>query len=212
MASTAAKKVALIIGSTRPIRVGPAVVSFVHRILSTSPSFSKVTLSTLDVNTFNLPIFNEPLLPAMIPSQGQYTHAHSIAWSNAIAPFDAYILVSPEYNFGVPASVKNAIDYLYNEWIGKPILVVTYGIVGGGEASRALGVVLKGMKLRVVETRPQLAFRREEQMVMIGKGELGPLTVADWEQTAPEPLLKGFGELVEALEERGEDKPKEEAS
>jgi NAD(P)H-dependent FMN reductase len=211
MASTAPKKVAIIIGSTRPVRAGPTVVDFVQRIISTSPSFPKITLSTLDIATFNLPIFNEPLLPAMIPAMGQYTHAHSIAWSQAIAPFDGYIIVSPEYNFGVPASVKNAIDYVYNEWIGKPILIVTYGIQGAKQSSAQLETIFTGMKLRVAETKPQLAFRKEEQMMPIGKGELGPLTIGDWEKDGSAPLLKGFEELIEKLEKPVEEEKAKDA-
>jgi NAD(P)H-dependent FMN reductase len=209
MASPAIKKVALIIGSTRPIRVGPTVASFVQRIFATSPSFPKVSISVLDVKDFNLPIFNELLLPAMIPHLGPYTHAHSIAWASAIAPFDAYILLSPEYNFGVPASVKNAIDYVYNEWTGKPILIVTYGILGGSQASLALGTILNGMKLKVVETKPQLAFKMDEKSEPISKGELGPLTVEDWEKEGSKPLLKGFEELIEELEKSVEEKKAE---
>jgi len=68
--------------------------------------------------------------------------------------------------------VKNAIDYGYNEWIGKPILIVTYGIQGAKRASAQLGTILNGMKLRVVEKKPQLAFRKDEQMIYIGKGEM----------------------------------------
>jgi NAD(P)H-dependent FMN reductase len=148
----------------------------------------------------------------MIPARGSYTHAHSIAWSEAISPFDAYILVSPEYNFGVPASVKNAIDYVYNEWIGKPILIVTYGIQGGKESSAQLGTILTGMKLGVVETKPQLTFHDEEKYVPVGTGELGPLTVENWEKEGKGPLLKGFEELVEKLEKPAEEECKDKAT
>jgi NAD(P)H-dependent FMN reductase len=148
----------------------------------------------------------------MIPARGSYTHSHSIAWSEAISPFDAYILVSPEYNFGVPASVKNAIDYVYNEWIGKPILIVTYGIQGGKESSAQLGTILTGMKLGVVEMKPQLTFRAEEKFLPVSTGELGPLTVGDWEKEGKEPLLKGFEELIEKLEKPAEEESKDKAA
>jgi NAD(P)H-dependent FMN reductase len=158
MASTIPKKIALIIGSTRANRAGPNVVDFVQKTLKTSPSASKTDLSIVDIASFNLPVFNEKILPAMVPAQGQFEHEHSKAWSAAIAPFDGYIFVSPEYNYGTPGGVKNAIDYLYNEWIGKPILIVTYGIHGGAISSESLKKTLVGMKTRVVETRPQLKY------------------------------------------------------
>jgi NAD(P)H-dependent FMN reductase len=90
--------------------------------------------------------------------------------TKAIAPFDAYIIVYLEYNFGIPASMKNAIDYVYNDRIGNPNLIVTYGIQGVKRASAQLGTILNGMKLRVVETKPQLACRKDEQMMHVGKG------------------------------------------
>jgi NAD(P)H-dependent FMN reductase len=61
--------------------------------------------------------------------------------SGKCRPFDGYVLVSPEYNNGMPGGVKNAIDYLYNEWIGKPALIITYGILGGLKSSEQLAGV-----------------------------------------------------------------------
>jgi NAD(P)H-dependent FMN reductase len=90
--------------------------------------------------------------------------------TKAIAPFDAYIIVYLAYNFGISASVMTAIDYVYNGWIGKPILIVTYGIQGAKRTSAQLDMILNDMKLWVVETEPQLAFKKDEQMMHIGKG------------------------------------------
>jgi NAD(P)H-dependent FMN reductase len=77
-----------------------------------------------------------------------------------VKPFDGYIFVSPEYNFGIAGGVKNAIDYLYHEWIGKPVFIVTYGTKGGNHSSDNLKTTHSGIKLRVIETRPQLKFCR----------------------------------------------------
>ena len=135
---------------------------------------------------------------------GQFEFEHSKAWSAAMAPFDAYIFVAPEYNLGVPGGVKNAIDYLYNEWIGKPVLIVTYGIYGGLRSSEALTGTLSGMKLRVAETRPALSFAgwpdKSELMTASGQGKIGEKTLKMWEKEGKEPLLKGFGELIELME------------
>ena len=203
MATTSPKKVALIIGSTRAIRAGPTVVDFVQKILLSSPSAPKVEFSIIDIATFNLPVFNERILPAMVPAYGQFEHEHSKAWSAAIAPFDGYIFVAPEYNFGTPGGLKNAIDYLYSEWIGKPVFIVTYGIHGGNSTSDSLKATLRGMKLRVVETRPQLKYAgpgMDEMMVASSTGKVGPNSLKLWEDEGKEPLLKGFGELIELLE------------
>ena len=203
LANIVPKKVALIIGSTRAIRAGPDVVSFVHKILLTSTASHAPEISILDIASFNLPVFNEKILPAMVPAQGQFEYEHSKKWSAAMAPFDGYIFVSPEYNYGLPGGVKNAIDYLYNEWIVKPVLIVTYGIKGGSNISEQLEKTLTGMKLRVVETRPQLPYAgpgMADMFAATGTGKLGPNTLELWEKEGKEPLLKGFGELVELLE------------
>jgi NAD(P)H-dependent FMN reductase len=206
------KKVALIIGSTRAIRAGPEVVAFVQKILLTSPATPKPEISIVDVASFNLPVFNEKIMPAMVPARGQFEYEHSKKWSAAIASFDAYVFVSPEYNFGLPGGVKNAIDYLYNDWIGKPILIVTYGIMGGSSSSAQLEKTLSGMKLRVVETRPQLPYAgpgMDEMFAASGTGNLGPNTLELWEKEGKDPLLKGFAQLVELLETPVENPAKE---
>jgi NAD(P)H-dependent FMN reductase len=203
MATTVSKKVALIIASTRAVRAGPEVVSFIHKILLSSPTTPAPEISILDLATFNLPVFNERIVPAQVPAYGQFEHEHSKNWSAAIKPFDGYIFVSPEYNFGLPGGAKNAIDYLYNEWIGKPIFIVTYGIKGGSNSSEQLNKTLGGMRLRVVETRPQLAYAgpgKEEMFAASSTGKIGPRTLELWEKENKEQLLKGFGELVELME------------
>jgi len=142
-------------------------------------------------------------MPAMVPAYGQFEHEHSKKWSAAIAAFDGYIITCPEYNFGIPGGVKNAIDYLYNDWIGKPILIVSYGIKGATVASEALKTILEGMKLKVVSTRPSWSFQGEgmsEVMLAGGQGVLGPITKKYWEENSGEDLLKAYGELIELLE------------
>ena len=203
MASTPPKKVALIIGSTRAIRVGPAVVEFVHKVFLSSPATPKPEISIVDVAKFNLPVFNERIFPTMVPANGQFEHEHSIAWSAAIASFDAFVWVSAEYNAGVPGGVKNAIDYLFHELVGKPALIVTYGIFGGKKSSESLKTTLTAMKLRVAETLPRLSFAAspgKADLMMAGtQGKIGPKTLELWEQEGTEPLLKGFRELIDLI-------------
>ena len=202
----APKRIALILSSTRAVRIGPSVVSFIQKVLSTSSATPKPELSIIDVATFNLPVFNEKALPQTVPAMAQFEHAHSKAWSEAVAPFDGYVFISPEYNFGVPGGVKNAIDYLYNEWIGKPIFIVTYGIQGATHSSDSLKTILEGMKLRVVPTRPQLKFAglpALDEVFAAAAGSLGEKTLKGWEESedVKNELLDGFAELVTKLEE-----------
>lgn len=201
------KKIAVIIGSTRVNRVGAQVSDFIKATIAAEETSIPVSLTLVDVKTFNLPVYNEPILPASVPAQAQFTYEHSKAWNAEIEKYDAYVFVSAEYNYGVPGGIKNAIDYLYHSWIGKPILIVSYGIFGGVNASNALKITLEGMNLRVVETRPMFEFPERDPaqhnmspgvMAAIG-GKLEDFVVKDWRTKAGD-LVKGYHQLVGMLE------------
>lgn len=144
------KSIAIIIGSTRNPRVGGSVSDFVKKIIETKASLNGVTVSTVDLADFNLPVYDEPSPPAMILDADSYTHEHSRRWAREIARHDGYVLVSPEYNYGVPGGVKNAIDYVFHPWKGKPIALVTYGLGGGKHSSDQLQHILSKMSLQVL--------------------------------------------------------------
>ncbi|KFY37511.1 hypothetical protein V494_04721 [Pseudogymnoascus sp. VKM F-4513 (FW-928)] len=210
---SAAKSIGIIIGSTRATRIGPKVAQLVKSVVEGGAASSSPapTFTLIDLKDFNLPVFDEPILPAMVPSHGEFQHQHSKDWTNEIQKYDGYILVSPEYNYGIPGGVKNAIDFLYHAWIGKPILVVTYGIFGGSASSAALVKTLEGMKLVVTETKPQLSFpERDENNRNMSPGLMSSMT-GELHDTAKEAwgngeskdlILKGLGELVEKLESK----------
>jgi NAD(P)H-dependent FMN reductase len=107
----------------------------------------------VDIAAFNPPVFNEEVMPSMVPAMQQFAHDHSKIWSAEIARYDAYILVTACYNGGPLGGIKNAIDYLYNEWIGKPMMLISHGIKGGKTASDSLKTTLEVMNLNLVEMR-----------------------------------------------------------
>ncbi|WP_373353391.1 NADPH-dependent FMN reductase [Pseudoroseicyclus sp. CXY001] len=115
----------IVIGSTRPSRKGPAVADWVHRIAS---SHAGVTAELVDLASFDLPLLDEPNHPAM----QKYEHAHTKAWSAKMAEGDAYVFVTPEYDYFAPASLVNALQCLSKEWDRKVAGVVCYGGVSGG--------------------------------------------------------------------------------
>jgi NAD(P)H-dependent FMN reductase len=98
-------KIAIIVGSTRPGRKGEAVAKWAYEI---ARKRTDAEFALLDLATFNLPLLDEPL-PA---TSGSYSHPHTGTWSAAIASFDGYVFVTPEYNHGTSGALKNAIDYL----------------------------------------------------------------------------------------------------
>ena len=201
---TVTKKVAIIVTSTRTPRIGPSAAAVVKELLEPEAAAANIELSVLDLATFNLPVYNEAAIPALMPNDGKFSHQHSLDWSAAIARHDAYILVQPEYNYGMAASTKNAIDYLYHEWVGKPVAIVSYGIFGGKNASEQAKTVLTGMKLRVAETRPTLGFVGNSQgpdfFPAMKEGKLGQESRDSWLRGEPkQEVLKAFTELKELL-------------
>ncbi|KAI1449804.1 NADPH-dependent FMN reductase family protein [Annulohypoxylon stygium] len=190
----ASKSVALITMSTRGSRVGPTVSSFVEKIIEKPLSSAGITIANVDLVKFNLPVYNEPVAPAMVPEKAQFKYEHSRAWSAEIKQHDGYILVIPEYNYSVAGGTKNAIDYLLNEWKGKPAAIVSYGIHGGATASEQVRGALSGMGLRVAETRPTLSFSQPDIFTAIG-GRLGDATLKAWEAEQTAAILKAAEDL-----------------
>ncbi|GAC1390901.1 MAG: hypothetical protein NVSMB46_01660 [Candidatus Saccharimonadales bacterium] len=137
----------IIIGSTRPGRVGPQIAQWMYENLSLG---SNHHYEIIDIEDYGLPMFNEPIHPSLHQYQFDYTKR----WSHKIEQADGYIFLTPEYNAGYPSSLKNAIDYLYQEWLHKPAMIVSYGTKGGTSASSQLRQVLERLKMKVTMTSP----------------------------------------------------------
>jgi uncharacterized protein (TIGR02246 family) len=118
-------QIAVIIGSTRPNRRGPAVAEWVA---SAPPDGAE--LRVIDLAALELPLLDEPRAAAF----GEYEGPATRRFSRLIAPFDAYVLVTPEYNHSTSGALKNALDHLYAEWRDKPVAFVGYGLEGGTRA------------------------------------------------------------------------------
>jgi NAD(P)H-dependent FMN reductase len=119
------------------------------------PSVFEVEL--LDLNDWLLPLSDEPYVPAT----GIYVHEHTRAWSRKIAAAHGYVFVTPQYNWGYPASLKNALDHLFKEWNGKPAVIVSYGHHGGGKAAAQLRQVLEGLRMLPASAMPAITFSQE---------------------------------------------------
>jgi NAD(P)H-dependent FMN reductase len=117
--------VQIILGSTRQGRIGGKVAAWFMRHASAR---ADMTTELLDLVDWPLPFFDAPVPPSFGPSSDPRTRA----WGDRIARADGYVLVTPEYNHGYPAVLKNALDHLYREWNGKPVGFVGYGGPGGG--------------------------------------------------------------------------------
>jgi NAD(P)H-dependent FMN reductase len=140
-------RIAIIVGSTRPGRKADTVAGWVHEI---AKKRHDAEFEVVDIQDFNLPLLDEPAPPSM----GQYSKPHTKAWAAKINTFDAYVFVTPEYNHGTSAALKNAIDYLYREWNNKAAGFVGYGSAGGVRAVEHLRLVMG--ELQVADVRAQV--------------------------------------------------------
>lgn len=121
-------KLLIVIASTRPGRVGRPVGDWFKRVAIEHGGFE---VEEVDLAELALPLLDEPNHPRL----KQYTQDHTRTWSAIVERSDAFVFVTPEYNHSYPASLKNAVDYLHNEWRHKPLGFVSYGGIAGGTRS-----------------------------------------------------------------------------
>ena len=115
----------IFIVSTRPGRVGGMVADW---FIELAKRHAKFDIEVVDLAEVDLPMMDEPRHPRL----RQYEHEHTKAWSATVDRADAFVFVTPEYNFSTPPSLLNALDYLLHEWAYKPVGLVSYGGVSGG--------------------------------------------------------------------------------
>src|SRR6202049_643998 len=91
----------------------------------------------LDLRDFPMPFFDQPMPPAM-PGRPPYEHEVVRKWTTQIAASDGFVFVTPEYNYGTSAVLKNAIDWVYPEWNRKAAGCVSYGSAMGARGVQQL--------------------------------------------------------------------------
>jgi NAD(P)H-dependent FMN reductase len=126
--------ISVIVGSTREGRFSEKPA---HWILQHLKKREAVDARLLDLRDFPLPFFDQPVPPAM-PGRPPYQNEIVQRWTAAIAQSDGFVFVTPEYNFGTSAVLKNAIDWVYPEWHRKAAGFVSYGSVMGARAVQQL--------------------------------------------------------------------------
>ncbi len=173
-------------GSSRAGRLCPKIASWVVAIAQAS---TNLNCELVDLADWPLPMNDEPGIPEL----GTYAQEHTRAWSRKIASADAVMFVTPQYNWGYPAPLKNALDNLYKEWNGKPAIIISYGGHGGGKSAAQLKQVAEGLKMRPVSTMPAITITRE---MMQG----GPIDPQKDFQGYAESIRQALAELVIQLE------------
>ncbi len=130
-------KFGIILGSTREGRVSPQVGEYIKEIASTREGHE---FEIVDVKEFNLPFMG--------------TGEANPAWNAKIAELDGYVFIAQEYNHGMSASMKNALDSARDEWFNKAAGIVSYGSAGGVRAAEQIRLVLAEQKVAGVRTNP----------------------------------------------------------
>lgn len=163
-------RIAVVVGSTRPARICPGVAAWAQAELQAG---SPLHYELLDLAEVDLPLLDEPLKAAL----QNYRHEHTRQWSRRVLSFDGFLFVFPQYNWGYPAVLKNALDYLYVEWRDKPASVFTYGTRGGNKGAQQLLTVLHGLHMAVLENHVE---------AVITDDDVDP----DWQLTDPAATLR----------------------
>ena len=182
-----ASPVLVIAGSLRPRRICIHIAEWVAAI---GRAETGAPLEVVDLKDWPLPMDDEPGVPAA----GDYQFEHTRAWSRKIAAAAGFVFVTPQYNWGYPAPLKNALDHLYREWAGKPAMIVTYGGHGGGRCAEQLQQVCQGLHMALVAAQPALRLPRER--IEGNSGEIDP--AAEFASHQDE-LRQAFAELAGAL-------------
>lgn len=134
-------RLTVIIGSTRPGRAGQPIAEWFIARAEASGQFDVQVADLMDID---LPFLDEPNHPRL----QRYLHQHTKDWSASVDAADAFVIVTPEYNHGYPASLKNALDYLSEEWKYKPVGFVSYGgIAAGTRAVQQLKQVVTTLRM-----------------------------------------------------------------
>lgn len=175
----------VVVASVREARVGLAVAEWFVRHAREHGAFD---IELVDLKAVHLPMLDEPHLPRF----RKYEFAHTKAWSATVDRADAFVFVTPEYNYGTPPALVNALDYLFAEWAYKPAAFVSYGGVSGGtRAAQMTKSILTTLRMMPIPEAVTIPFvgKLMKDGVFEGATHVGPIV----------PMLEELLRWVHAL-------------
>lgn len=137
--------IGIIIGSTREGRVSPQVAAWVKEV---ADKRGDANYTIIDIADYKLPLLGEAGADA----------SGAAAWSEAVAAQDGFVFIVQEYNHSITGALKNALDYLRDEWNNKAAGIVSYGSVGGARAAEHLRGILGELSVADVRVHPALSL------------------------------------------------------
>lgn len=150
------KKILIVLSSVRENRIADKILENVQAELKNYPDF-EATIA--DFKELPLPLFDSPHTPA--DENFEATDPNVVAWTKQVAEADAVLLLTAEYNHSYTAILKNAIDWIYEEWNDKPVAFIGYGWVGGARAINHLHGVFEFLKPRLLSPEANLRFTKD---------------------------------------------------
>jgi len=165
MKNNASLNIKVIAGSTREGRFSDKPAAWIAEEIKKQ---KEVVVEVLDLRDYDMPFFNEPMNPSF--KQEPYKNEAVARFTKKIEEGDAFILVTPEYNHGTSGVLKNALDWVYQEWNNKPVAFVSYGSVGGARAIEQLR--MNAIELQMAPIRAAVHIPGEQYFpVLFGKME-----------------------------------------
>jgi NAD(P)H-dependent FMN reductase len=155
-------KIAIIISTTRATRFGDKAAKWIHAIAAARTDMS---VEPIDLRDYPMPFFDEVASNMWAPSKNEVAQR----WQKKVAEFDGYIFVTAEYNRGVPAVLKNALDYAYPEWNRKAAAYVGYGSVGAARSIEHLRLIC--VELQMAPTRTGVHIQGADFMAALQQGK-----------------------------------------
>jgi NAD(P)H-dependent FMN reductase len=160
-------KIGVIVSTTRAGRFADRPTEWLMNLVKTR---TDATFEVVDLRDYPMPFFDEPRSPIAVPPKSEV----ALQWAKKLATLDGFIFITAEYNHGISAVLKNALDYAYKEYNRKPATFVAYGSVGGARAVEQLRLILA--ELQVASLRHAVHIGYAEFVGMLTQGK----TFADY--------------------------------
>lgn len=181
-------KLLVIIASVRPERVGGKVGDWFLPIAESQGAFD---VETVDLRELALPLMDEPRHPRL----AEYEFEHTKRWSATVARADAFVFVTPEYDFSPPASLINAIQYLAKEWAYKPVGLLSYGGVSAGlRSANALRIICTANNMMPLPGAVSIPF-----VAKLVDKESGKFEPGEVQEKAANSMLAELARWVKAM-------------
>jgi NAD(P)H-dependent FMN reductase len=155
-------RIGIVLGSTREGRFADRPTEWLVNI---AKARTDAAFEVVDLRDYPMPFFDEPRSPMITPPKNEV----ALRWGKKVAELDAFIFITPEYNHGIPAVLKNALDYAYNEFIRKPATFVGYGNAGGARGVEQLRLILAELQVAPLKHAVHLGYAEFVGMLRQGK-------------------------------------------